>query len=90
MKVVLNKCYGGFSLSTEADKILNLTRRYDTDRTDERLIALIEKHGSKWVSGTYAHLAIVDIPDRCTDWEINEYDGYEDVTYVVDGKLYHA
>jgi hypothetical protein len=32
----------------------------------------------------------VAIPDEATDWELDEYDGFERVTYVVGGKLYHA
>ena len=28
--------------------------------------------------------------DEATDWEMDDYDGIETITYVVDGKLYHA
>ena len=91
MKIVLNKCYGGFSLSAGACKALGLKSRYTIiARNDERLISLMEEHGSEWVSGDCAALVPVDIPDNCTDWEMDEYDGWERITYVVDGKLYHA
>ena len=93
MKFVLNKCFGGFSLSDEAAKDLNSScyglSDYD-ERSNSALIALIEEKGSGYVSGDCAQLAIVDIPDNCTDYEIDEYDGYESITYVVDGKLDHA
>jgi redox-sensitive bicupin YhaK (pirin superfamily) len=35
-------------------------------------------------------LRLVEIPDTMTDWEKNDYDGIETITYVVDGKIYHA
>lgn len=91
MLMVLNKCWGGFSLSEQAAEVLGLDSGYsDIDPTDPDLIALIRERGSDWVSGRCAHLCIVEIPDEATDWEMNEYDGIETITYVVDGKLYHA
>ena len=41
------------------------------------------------VNGICAKLKVVEIPEEATDWEINEYDGLESITYVVDGKLHH-
>lgn len=35
-------------------------------------------------------LEIAEIPDEAMDWKLDEYDGLESVTYVVDGKIYHA
>lgn len=91
MKIVLNKCYGGFSLSAKACEALGLKSRYTIIvRNDERLISLMEEYGSEWVSGDCAALVLVDIPDNCTDWEMDEYDGWERIIYVVDGMLYHA
>lgn len=91
MKIVLNKCYGGFSLSPMACNKLGLEHPYAMiKRTDDRLIMLMQEYGSKDISGHSAKLVIVDLPDNCTDWEIDEYDGIENITYVVDGKLHHA
>ncbi len=91
MKIVLNKCYGGFSLSPMACNKLGLKHPYAMiERTDERLIMLMHEYGSKDISGYTANLVMVDLPDNCTDWEIDEYDGLESITYVVDGKLHHA
>ena len=91
MKIVLNKCFGGFSLSANACEALGLKSPYAMiDRTDEQLVTLMEEHGAEWVSGRFAKLVLVDVSDHCTDWEIDEYDGMERVTYVVDGKLHHA
>ena len=93
MKIVLNKCYGGFSLSGFACEKLDC-RPYDYDdrlsRISEKLIDLIETYGSVKCSRSCAAIVIVEIPDETTDWEINEYDGLETVTYVVDGKIHHA
>lgn len=91
MLMVLNKCWGGFSLSEQAAEALGLDSGYsDIDPTDPALIALIQEHGSDWVSGRCAKLRIVEIPEEATDWEKNEYDGIETITYVVGGKLYHV
>ena len=88
MKIVVNKCYGGFSLSKTGIKLLDLEDDFGVDRTNERLIELVEANAP--VSGRYANLAVVKIPDEATDWEINEYDGFESITYVLNGKLHHA
>ena len=92
MLFVLNKCYGGWSLSEQAAEILGLDTRYpelDSAMT-EKVANLIREHGSEFVSGRCARLRVVELPDNFTDYEVNEYDGIETITYVVDGKLYHA
>lgn len=91
MKLVLNKCYGGFGINDKVAKLLNIHPSDDDEeiRRNEELIALIEEHGSDYVSNFFSDLVVVEIPDTCTDYEIDEYDGYETVTYVVDGKLMH-
>jgi len=91
MKIVINTCFGGFSLSDFAATALELDSRYDyIPRTDARLISLIEEYGSELCSGSYAELEVVNIPDEATDWTIQEYDGNEDVLYVLDGKIQTA
>jgi hypothetical protein len=119
MKIVINKCHGGFSLSPAAmfalakadspviekvdakkchpykfkDTGLGYAAEsfaalimYDgvvcglvneVDRTDPDLVAIVEKMG-KAANGSYAELAIVEIPDDVV-WEVAEYDGYEHV-----------
>ena len=92
--IVLNKEYGGFSLSDMAVEALGLESIYDLDDYEDRshagLIELIKREGSKVVSGRYAELHIVEIPDDATDWTIEENDGFETLIYVVDGKLHFA
>lgn len=93
MKVVINKCYGGFQLSTEAQDLLNLTTSFpdnkdfgieddnwDAYRADKRLIEVIEKLGEK-ANGRFSQLKIVEIPDD-VKWTISEYDGLEHIAEV--------
>ena len=88
MKIVLNSCFGGFSVSEECMKALDLKSEYSADRCDPRLIKMVEED-SELVSGFCAKLRVVEIPDTATDWELTSYDGLEGIIYVLDGKLYH-
>lgn len=87
MKIVINKCFGGFSVNDNIVKMLNLESRYDLedDRTNAKLIELIE--AGENVNSEYSDLVVVEIPEDATDYKINEYDGYETVYYVLDGKI---
>ena len=90
MMFVLNKCYGGFSFSEEACDILGLESPYEeVDRVDSRAVAVVLLLGAR-ANGFCADLRVVEIPDEATDWRIDEYDGFESVVYVVDGKLHWA
>ena len=82
MKVVINSCYGGYGLSKEAYKELGLEwdnygYDYQEDRTNPKLVAVVEKLGEK-ASGGCANLNVVNIPDD-VKWHIAEYDGFEHV-----------
>ena len=92
MVFVLNKCFGGWSLSDWAAEQLGVEDNYPMfDEFDvNELAKLIKEYVSEKVSGRTAKLKVVEVPDICTDYEIDEYDGIERVTYVVDGKIYHA
>lgn len=91
MKIVINQCYGGYDLNDKyEEKADRLEVSYDSDtmRTDPELIEEIE-------NGTYedascSSLGVVEIPDNATDYEITEYDGLENIIYVVDGKIHWA
>ena len=74
MKIVINACYGGFGLSKEALKKLNMDE-YKIKRNDPLLIKIIEELGEK-ANGNYANLKIIEIPDD-VEYEIEEYDGWE-------------
>ena len=80
MKIVVNVCYGGFSLSQEAEDFL--MEKYGinsrVDRSDYRLVNCVETLGGSVAGGKFSVLGIIEIPDD-VEWEIEEYDGYEHV-----------
>lgn len=94
MKIVINKCYGGFSVSKKVYDELGLkwdgygyisnddlgitNGDYNAYRGDERLIKAIEKIGLKESSGELSELKIVEIPDGI-EWYLDEYDGIESI-----------
>lgn len=81
MKVVINRCYGGFGLSEKAMKFLGVDSSWpDIARNDPKLVECVEKLGEE-ANGTYAELKVVEIPDD-VNWEIGEYDGLEWVEEV--------
>ena len=92
MTFILNKCYGGWSISDFAMEQLGLDSNYpDMDEVDEKKLAeLINEYGSEKCSGHSAKLKVIEIPDNATDWDIEDYDGIERIVYVVDGKLNYA
>lgn len=89
MLYVINAAFGGFSVPDEVMNALGCDRyafHYENDiRTDETLIEWVFEHRN--VVGN--DLALVDIPENATDWEIDEYDGFESIIAVVDGKIVH-
>ena len=85
MKIVINACFGGFSLPKEFCKKYNMETYDDIDRTDERLISFVESRGR--IREACSMLVVKEIPDNATDYMITEYDGAESIIYVVDGKL---
>ena len=85
MKIVINTCFGGFSIKDEIVSQYGFSK-YSESRTNKKLIELIESGVD--CNGCYANLAVVDIPDRATDYFINDCDGNERIIYVKDGKLY--
>ena len=86
MKLVLNRDYGGFGYGV-ADEYEDFVRGFsdEEDRARPEIIAFVESHPDE-----RGDLEVVEIPDTATDWEIAEYDGWESVIYVVDGKIHHA
>jgi hypothetical protein len=83
MKIVINNCFGVFSLSEEAYEELGLKwdgagYEFSEDRTNEKLIKCIEKIGAEKASGQLAKLKIIEIPNGI-DYEIGSYDGLESV-----------
>jgi hypothetical protein len=84
MKMVINAGYGGFGLGV-AEQHEDWVRDLEFDRFNAELVEFVETYPNEC-----GDLAIVTIPDEATDWEMNEYDGWESVIYVLDGKIIHA
>lgn len=84
MKVVINKCFGGFGITKECLRLYeklsgkNEDSYYNIERHDPFLIKAIEQLGENESSVKYADLKIVEIPDG-KKYEIDEYDGIESI-----------
>ena len=87
MKVVLNKMFGGFSLSHKFCDVYPQFNCYGEDQDNQELIKCIEEFGINNAQGINAEFEIVELPSETTDYYIDEYDGYNQLIYVVDGKL---
>lgn len=88
-RIVINKCYGGFSLSEEAIDLYKAKAgmeeyeplsAYNIYRADPNLVEVVEELGEK-ADGDCAELKIVEIPDGVC-WMIDEYDGIEWISEV--------
>jgi hypothetical protein len=79
-KVVINRCYGGYGLTTEQVAEYNKRRgseglaEHDIERDDPILAAMVEAEG--FVSRGLSDLKVVNIPDD-VEWIIEQYDGME-------------
>ena len=85
MKVVINGCYGGFSLSDEALAFLGIPGgsryAYDDDRANPKLVECVEKLGEAVNHDSASYLYVVEVPDD-VKWTITDYDGIEQVEEV--------
>ena len=92
MKVVINVNFGGFRLKKDIAKKYGWDG-WDVNRTDQKLIELIESginvSADEYEDEDYSPIQVVNIPDEATDWKIIEYDGAEEIIYVLDGKMYY-
>ena len=86
-KVVINVCYGGFSLSREASNLMNQLYGTEIDpeygfldgipRHHKGLVGIVEILGSSAASGSCSRLVVVEIKSNM--YRIEEYDGYESI-----------
>lgn len=81
MKIVLNRAYGGYGYKV-ADKHTELIEKYEDDRTAEELVKAVEENPEE-----FGQLEVIWFEDEATDYTIEEYDGWETLIYVLDGKL---
>ena len=84
MKIVVNANYGGYGCDLSS-QYGDLVDRYQNDRTNPELVAFVENHPNDC-----GDLEVRTIPDNTTDWDIQDYDGYESLVYVVDGKIHYC
>jgi hypothetical protein len=84
MKMVINANYGGFGMDV-AEQYEDWVRDLGGDRFNAELVEFVETHPDEC-----GDLAVITIPDEATDWEMDEYDGWESVIYVLNGKIFHA
>lgn len=83
MKVVINKCFGGFNLSDEAEGMLRERWPECPDhlgsdpgvRANPELVSVVEELGGK-ANARFSSLKVVNVPDDAK-WHIEEYDGLE-------------
>jgi hypothetical protein len=90
MKVLVNRCPHGFTLSEEQKKLFpeletnpNM-RVQDVSRTDPRLIASFEAGDNRGDGGS--SLTILEIPDNA-HYVVVPRGGYEELVYSVNGPL---
>jgi hypothetical protein len=82
-RIVINDCYGGFSLSDAAvaryKEMAGITDgdfySRNIDRDDAYLVKIVREMGAD-ANGSCANLKIVEIPADVS-WHIGEYDGAE-------------
>ncbi len=97
MKILINRCYGGFGISDEALELYKqkvplyeYDNGYHIERTDSILIEIFEEKGSEFVSGPFSDIQLQIIPDNC-HYYIEEYDGKEGISdtwiYVTEDEL---
>mgnify|MGYP000021403712 FL=1 len=84
MKIVVNADFGGFGYGV-SKKYEGCVFAYENDRANPELVAFVENHPDDC-----GDLAIMTIPDNATDWDIQEYDGNENLIYVVNGKIHYC
>jgi hypothetical protein len=97
MKLVINTCYGGFSLSTRAInrlKELEIGEKelddilYDNSvesRSNNLLVRVVEWQGEE-ANSDHSQLKIVRIPDDAHDPYIVNYDGME---HIAEGRCWY-
>ena len=84
MKMLLNRDYGGFCIKSD---LMTFVKGDEDERFCDALIKMVEKGVDISEDGDNS-IEVVNIPDNATDYYINEYDGFEEILYVVDGKIH--
>lgn len=83
MYYVINGAYGGYSVPDEVCEMLNCDMFDKKVRSNFQFVRWVMEHPH------VTDLAVVEIPEYATDWELDAYDGFESVIAVVNGKIVH-
>lgn len=83
--IVINVCFGGFSVSKAACEHMGIEwdgygHMSELSRDDARLVSAVRELGAS-ANGAHAKLRIVTIPAD-VNWQIEEYDGNEHIAEV--------
>lgn len=91
MKVAVNLCYGNFVLSDRVEAELHDWVNYadHSFRSSPPLVNAIERHGTDYCSTDSSIIGLAYIPNNATDYEIVEFEGFESIIAVVNGKIVH-
>jgi len=82
IEVLINDCYGGWSISSKASKLYALRKinNYKNKRSDPILIQIYKELGDEFDGGKYSKTNIEKIPKKYENYYyISEYDGLETV-----------
>ena len=83
MYYVINSSYGGYRVPDEVCAMLNCGAYDEEVRSNLHFVRWVVEH-------THAtDLEVVEIPEYATDWELDEYDGFESIIAVVNGRIVH-
>lgn len=83
MYYVINGSYGGYHVPKEVRAMLNCGAYDEEVRSNFRFVRWVMEHSNS------TDLEVVEIPAGATDWELDEYDGFESVIAVVNGRIVH-
>jgi hypothetical protein len=80
VKIVINRCFGGFGLSAEASSLYESRTgkdvyEFEIPRDDPILVGVVEELGEA-ASGNFSQLKVVEVPED-VNWYVEEYDGLE-------------
>lgn len=83
MYYVINNEYGGYRVPDAVRAILNCGMFDEDVRSNFQFVRWVMEHPND------TDLAVVEIPEYATDWELDEYEGFESVIAVVNGRIVH-
>lgn len=92
MKYIIHAAYGGFHCPEELRKQWTPDSDFGYFWDDEKEEDFrTNPDAIDWVlNHPKSPLKVVEIPDNATDWMVWEYDGFESVLAVVDGKFWEC